>query len=204
MKKVIALIIILAFAASAEAMNSSYSDAASGLIEAESLFLENEFEKAKNAFENLIKRFPNEPQANKALLRLVLLNKNNENENELKTLTNIIRDKNSSKLPDAENNASDFIGKNPNSGLLIYFLTELGEIYSLENKWHEALEVYKRIQTMDSYFYKQEATKQLASIYQKNFSDTTKARDEYIKLLTDFPENPVIELIRKKIEELRP
>lgn len=202
MKNAIILIIILVFAIGVEAIDSSCNDAASGLAEAESLFLENEFEKAKNAFENLIKQFPNEPQANKALLRLVLLNKNNENENELKILTNIIRDKNPSKLPDAENNANDFIGKNPNSGLLIYFLIELGEIYSIQNKWHEALEVYKKIQTTDSYFYKQEATKQLASIYQKNFSDTAKARAEYIKLLTDFPENPVIELIRKRIEEL--
>lgn len=204
MKKVITLIIALSFAASVEAINSSCIGAASGLAEAESLFLENEFEKAKNAFENIVKRFPNEPQVNNALLRLVLLNKNDENESELKILTNVIREKNSFKLPDAENSANDFIGKNPNSKLLVYFLMELGEIYSLENKWPEALKIYEKIQTMDSYFYKQEATKQLASIYEKNLNDNAKARAEYIKSLTDFPENPVIELIRKKIEELKP
>lgn len=204
MKKVIVLIIVLVFATGIEAMDSSCSGVASELADAESLFLENEFEKAKNAFENIIKRFPSEPQTNKALLRLVLLNKNNENESELKILTDVIGKKNSNKLQDAENDANDFVIKNPNSGLLIYFLIELGEIYSLENKWHEALEVYQKIQTTDSCFYKQEATRQLASIYQKNFNDTTKARAEYIKLLTDFPENPVVELIRKKIEELRP
>jgi tetratricopeptide (TPR) repeat protein len=175
-----------------------------GFYLAEIYFLEDEFEKAKGSFEGYAKRFPSELQANKTLLRLVLLNRNKENEAELKALTNIIRTKNYYKLPEAENNANDFISKNPDSQLLVYFLMELGEIYSLENKWPEALKIYENIQKIDSYFYKQEATKQLASIYETNFKDNAKARAEYIKSLTDFPENPVIEIIRKKIEELKP
>ncbi|MFH1289006.1 MAG: tetratricopeptide repeat protein [bacterium] len=171
---------------------------------AEICFLKDEYAAAKQSFEDFAKRFPSEPETNKSLLRILLLSKNKENESELKTLTRIIRAKNSYKLSDAENNANDFIGKNPNSKLLVYFLMELGEIYSLENKWPEALKIYEKIQTMDSYFYKQEATKQLAAIYEKNLKDNAKARAEYIKSLTDFPENPVIELIRKKIEELKP
>ena len=169
---------------------------------AEIYFLEDEFEKARSSFENFAKRFPGEPRANKTLLRLVLLNKNKGNVDELKILTGIIREKNCYKLPEAEKNINIFLGKYPDSKLSLYFLMELGEVYSLENKWPEALEIYAKIQKTDSFFYKQEATKQLASIYELNFKDNAKARAEYIKLLTDFPENPVIELIRKKIEEL--
>lgn len=171
---------------------------------AEICFLEDDFKKAKGSFEDFAKRFPGEPQANQTLLRLVLLNKNKENEIELKALTNIIREKNYYKLPEAENNANDFISRNPGSKLMIYFLMELGEIYSLEHKWPEALKIYENIKKINSFFYRQEAAKQLASIYETNFKDNAKARAEYIKLLTDFPENPVIEIIRKKIEELKP
>ncbi|MEW6087694.1 MAG: tetratricopeptide repeat protein [bacterium] len=171
---------------------------------AETYFLEDEFEKAKESFEDFARKFPSEPETNKSLLRIFLLNKNRGNEAELRILTKAIREKNSYKLPDAENGINDFIGKNPGSPVLLYFLMELGEIYSLEKKWKEALDVYEKIKKMDLYFYKQKAVEQLALIYEKNFKDTSKAKDEYIKLLTDFPENPVIELIRKKIEELKP
>jgi tetratricopeptide (TPR) repeat protein len=172
-----------------------------GLAEIE--FFKGNYKDAISRLQSLTKN-PASETTNDALALLIFIQENQQDENVLKKYSAALLLKKQRQFELAVEVFQTIVKENPTSEIVEEILINIGDIYSITNRFNDAIAVYEKLKNdFPESIMSDKSQMKIAAVYQLGLKENDKAMAGYQKLLEQFPNSIYVSEARRRIRELR-
>jgi TolA-binding protein len=141
---------------------------------------------------------------NDALALLIFIQENQQDENVLKKYSAAMLLKRQRQFDKAVEVFETVVKANPKSEIVEEILINIGDIYSMMNRFTDAIAVYEKLKNdFPESIMSDKSQMKIAAVYQLGLKENDKAIATYQKLLEQFPNSIYVSEARRRIRELR-
>jgi tetratricopeptide (TPR) repeat protein len=166
-------------------------------------FFKGNFKDAINRLQTLTKNTVSET-TNDALALLIFIQENQQDENVLKKYSTALFMKRQRQFEQVVEVFQTIVKANPTSEIVEEILINIGDIYSITNRFNDAIAVYEKLKNdFPESIMSDKSQMKIAAVYQLGLKENDKAIAAYQKLLEQFPNSIYVSEARRRIRELR-